>query len=415
MVRRPPNGKERTRSPVNGPVRRPSPDPRLRPANPSSCPAPLRKRGAAFSFRARRDARLHRPFSGCIPRHPSERREAFTRSLSSLGLERPDSKRASPNTGPWTRSRASSREDRTRWSLGESGARPQAGRSTAARSARTRTDPLRGRRLAAVRRATHGDLVGRCCSRSAGAFVRKDVGDAAIEQGHRPRTWTRSSSCPGSTSTSTHAASSVTLAAVGKAARRPWWCSTSADLDPTATRAWMVEALAPGAAVLAVSALEGDGIAASCRIAARRNHRAVRSVRRGQDNGRCNPALLGAGTPLAPLMTARAAHDDASSLSRCTGGAAARRQRARSLGDEDSVMRFEIASLAEGCRFRDCRHESWSGCVVLAAGEADARVRDRLSASWRSKLQRGGIWFATQAGIEACAAAIPRFGRKAIH
>ena len=46
----------------------------------------------------------------------------------------------------------------------------------------------------------------------------------------------------------------------------------------------------------------------------------------------------------------------------------------------------DVATLAEGCRFRDCAHESEPGCAVLAAVERGTLAADRL-ASWH-KLQR---------------------------
>ena len=45
-----------------------------------------------------------------------------------------------------------------------------------------------------------------------------------------------------------------------------------------------------------------------------------------------------------------------------------------------------VAALAEGCRFRDCGHDSEPGCAVRAAAE-DGRLDLVRLASWR-KLRR---------------------------
>jgi ribosome biogenesis GTPase len=42
----------------------------------------------------------------------------------------------------------------------------------------------------------------------------------------------------------------------------------------------------------------------------------------------------------------------------------------------------DVTDLAEGCRFRDCRHEAEPGCAVLAAVEAGTLHPARLR-SWK--------------------------------
>jgi ribosome biogenesis GTPase len=49
------------------------------------------------------------------------------------------------------------------------------------------------------------------------------------------------------------------------------------------------------------------------------------------------------------------------------------------IGDGDLADAFEdVAGLALGCKFTDCRHETEPGCAVLAAVESGALPRDRL-------------------------------------
>ena len=63
-------------------------------------------------------------------------------------------------------------------------------------------------------------------------------------------------------------------------------------------------------------------------------------------------------------------------------------------GDAGLDLAFaDIASLAEGCRYRDCRHQSEPGCAVREAVEKGALDPERL-ASWH-KLQREAEWIAT--------------------
>jgi len=48
--------------------------------------------------------------------------------------------------------------------------------------------------------------------------------------------------------------------------------------------------------------------------------------------------------------------------------------------DEDGIDAVfgEIAALASGCRFRDCRHEEEPGCAVRAAADSGALNEERL-------------------------------------
>ena len=63
-------------------------------------------------------------------------------------------------------------------------------------------------------------------------------------------------------------------------------------------------------------------------------------------------------------------------------------------GDAGLDLAFaDIASLAEGCRYRDCRHLTEPGCAVREAAERGELDPERLE-SWH-KLQREAEWIAT--------------------
>jgi len=59
----------------------------------------------------------------------------------------------------------------------------------------------------------------------------------------------------------------------------------------------------------------------------------------------------------------------------------------------------EITTLADGCRFRDCRHETEPGCAVLGALERGELDEERFE-SWR-KLQRELQWLAARQDARA--------------
>lgn len=81
-------------------------------------------------------------------------------------------------------------------------------------------------------------------------------------------------------------------------------------------------------------------------------------------------------------------------------------------GDEKLPDAFpEIADLASGCRFRDCRHQTEPGCAVRDALERGTLDPDRF-ASW-SKLQRELRWIAAQRDVRLRAEEQARW--KAIH
>lgn len=71
------------------------------------------------------------------------------------------------------------------------------------------------------------------------------------------------------------------------------------------------------------------------------------------------------------------------------------------VADADSVdgTFADVADLAQGCRFRDCRHEREPGCAVVAAIE-DGRLAERRLHSWRTQ-QREVAHQARRAGDRA--------------
>lgn len=304
------------------------------------------------------------------------------------------------------------REDRDRYVvLDESGARPAELAGRLRHEARTRADMPAVGDWVAVRPGAASPAIIEAVLPRTSAFVRKDVGDAAIEQvvaanvdtvflvsgldlDYNPRRIERY------------------LAAAWESGATPVVVLNKADLDPDRdARVAEVEALAPGAAVIAVSALEGDGIAA---------------LEPWLQPGRTVALLGSSGVGKSTLVNALLGEERLA-----TGAVRAHDSRGRHTtthrelvvlpggallldtpgmrvlklwGDEGSVdVAFpEIASLAEGCRFRDCRHESEPGCAVLAAEADGTLAADRL-ASWR-KLQREAHWLATRVDARARAA-----------
>lgn len=313
------------------------------------------------------------------------------------------------------------REDRTRYVvLGEGGARPAELAGRLRHDARTRADMPAVGDWVAVRPGAASPAIIEAVLPRTSAFVRKDVGDAAIEQvvaanvdtvflvsgldlDYNPRRIERY------------------LAAAWESGATPVVVLNKADLDPDRdARVAETQALAPGAAVIAVSALEGDGIAA---------------LEPWLQPGRTVALLGSSGVGKSTLVNALLGEDR-----QATGAVREHDSRGRHTtthrelvvlpggallldtpgmrvlklwGDEDSVDGAfpEIASLAEGCRFRDCRHESEPGCAVLAAEAEGSLAADRL-ASWR-KLQREAHWLATRVDARARAAEEAKW--KAIH
>lgn len=196
---------------------------------------------------------------------------------------------------------------------------------------------------------------------------------------------------------------------------------TKADLRPDATGvAAEAESLAPGAAVLAVSAPTGEGVDA------------VRALV-GPGVTACLVGSSGAGksTLLNRLLgretQATAATSAATGKGRHTttrrelfvlpgGGVVIDTPGLRSVGldpgGEGLDAAFaEVAELARGCRFRDCRHSGEPGCAVEAAA-ADGRLDpDR----WESYRRLGRELRYRELAADAGAAAAERKRWRGIH
>lgn len=342
-------------------------------------------------------------------------------SLSSLGWNARFEERFTEHR---TRGRIAARvarEDRDRYVvLDESGARPAELAGRMRHEVRTRTEwPAVGDWVAVRPGAASPAIIEAVLPRTS-AFVRKDVGDAAVEQvvaanvdtvflvsgldlDYNPRRIERY------------------LAAAWESGATPVVVLNKADLDPDRdARVAETQALAPGAAVIAVSALEGEGIA-SLAPWLQPGHTVALLGSSGVGKSTLVNALLGEerqATGSVREHDSRGRHTTTHrELVALPGGALlldTPGMRVLKLwGDEDSVGGAfpEIASLAEGCRFRDCRHESEPGCAVLAAEADGTLAADRL-ASWR-KLQREAHWLATRVDARARAAEEAKW--KAIH
>ena len=51
----------------------------------------------------------------------------------------------------------------------------------------------------------------------------------------------------------------------------------------------------------------------------------------------------------------------------------------------------DVAALAAGCRYRDCRHEGEPGCAVEAAAAAGGLAAERLAAYRKLVAERAGL------------------------
>ncbi len=313
------------------------------------------------------------------------------------------------------------REDRTRHVvLDESGARPAELAGRLRHEARTRAELPAVGDWVAVRPGAASPAIIEAVLPRASAFVRKDVGDATeaqvvaanvdtvflvsgLDHDYNPRRIERY------------------LAAAWESGATPVVVLNKADLaEDREARVAEVEALAPGAAVLAVSALEGDGIGALAPWLLP-GHTIALLGSSGVGKSTLVNALLGherQATGAVREDDSRGRHTTTHrELVALPGGALlldTPGMRVLKLwGDEDAVDGAfpEIASLAEGCRFRDCRHESEPGCAVLAA-EADGSLPTERLESWR-KLQREAHWLATRMDARARAAEEAKW--KAIH
>ena len=156
------------------------------------------------------------------------------------------------------------------------------------------------------------------------------------------------------------------------------------------------EAVAPGVEVRTISALTGDGVADLAAQHLRRAGRPSSSARRASASPRSSTPCSARSTcePARFATTTRAAatrRPTASSSGCPDGGLLIDTPGIRSLGVAGATDGLEttfadIAELADGCRFRDCRHQGEPGCNVRAALD-DGRLDPARLASHR-KLER---------------------------
>jgi ribosome biogenesis GTPase len=191
----------------------------------------------------------------------------------------------------------------------------------------------------------------------------------------------------------------------------------AADLDARIAEA---EAAAPGAAVVPLSALAGDGLGALAAWLA-----PGRTVALIGSSGVGKSTLVNALLGTERQATAAVREDDSRGRHTTThrelvplpGGAllldTPGMRELQLWGDEESLDGAfpDIAGLAASCRFRDCRHEAEPGCAVLGAVDSGRLDGGRL-VSWR-KLQRELARLAARTNARARAAEQARW--KAIH
>ena len=313
------------------------------------------------------------------------------------------------------------REDRTRYMvLDESGARPAELAGRLRHEARTRADLPAVGDWVAVRPGAASPAIIEGVLPRASAFLREGAGDtteaqvvaanvdtvflvSGLDHDYNPRRIERY------------------LTVAWESGATPVVVLNKADLaeDREALVA-EVGLLAPGAAVVAVSALEGDGLDALAPWLL-----PGRTVALLGSSGVGKSTLVNALLGEQRLATGAVREDDSRGrhttshreIVALPGGAllldTPGMRELKLWGDEDAADGVfpEIAALAEACRFRDCRHESEPGCAVLAAAEDGTLAPERL-ASWR-KLQREAHWLATR--LDARARAEEEAKWKAIH
>ncbi len=211
------------------------------------------------------------------------------------------------------------------------------------------------------------------------------------------------------------------LAAAWESGATPVVVLNKADLaDDLEARLDEVRGVAPGVDVIALSALEGEGVEALASWLLPGRTLALLGSS-GVGKSTLANALLGE----ARIATGAVREDDSRGRHTTThrellvlpcGALLLDTPGMRELqlwADEDALDGAfpEIAALAASCRFGDCAHESEPGCAVLAA-EADGTLDAERLASWR-KLQRELKWLASRQDARARAEEEARW--KAIH
>jgi ribosome biogenesis GTPase len=200
-----------------------------------------------------------------------------------------------------------------------------------------------------------------------------------------------------------------TLAAVYAGGAEPAVILTKPDLaaDVAAARAEAAAAV-PGAPVLAVLGLTGEGIDDLARLLAP-GRTGVFVGPSGAGKSTLVNALLGAAVQRTAPVRARDARGrhatSARGLFALPGGGAVIDGpgiRELRLWDSDGLeAAFEdVALLAGGCRFRDCRHAGEPGCAVAAAVDGGALGRERLE-SFRKLEREAAIQEARREGAAA--------------
>ena len=236
------------------------------------------------------------------------------------------------------------------------------------------------------------------------AFMRNAGADAwpAASPASRSsrRTSTSRSSSRAWTATSTSAASSATSRWRGRGGATPVMvlnkADVAADLDGLARRRRGRRARASRSA--RSSALTGDGVEALCRRPPRRRA-GPRSCSGSSGVGKSTlvNALAGRASASAPARSARTtraaatrpptASSSGCPAARCSSTRQASGRSGSPVPPTASTTAFaDIAELADGCRFSDCRHEGEPGCAIAAA-LADGTPRPDRLASHR-KLER---------------------------
>jgi ribosome biogenesis GTPase len=211
------------------------------------------------------------------------------------------------------------------------------------------------------------------------------------------------------------------LAAAWDSGAEPVVVLNKADLvDDLESRLAEVTAVAPGAAVVTLSALAGEGLEALAPWLA-----PGRTVALLGSSGVGKSTLVNALLGEARQETGGVREADSRGRHTTThrelvplpGGAllldTPGMRELQLWGDEEGLDGAfpELAGIAARCRFRDCRHESEPGCAVLAALESGELDEARLE-SWR-KLQKELLWLASRQDARARADLAAKW--KAIH
>lgn len=192
------------------------------------------------------------------------------------------------------------------------------------------------------------------------------------------------------------------LALAWESGAQPVVVLTKADAGRDPARIAEVEAAAPGATVLAVSALTGEGMDVLAAVLA--GGSAALIGQSGVGKSTLTNALAGAEV----MATGGTREVDEKGRHTTTtrelialpgGGVLIDTPGLRGVGlfggESGLAQTFsDIEELAQGCRFADCAHESEPGCAVLAA-LSDGSLPERRLGSYR-KLLRENEWIASR-------------------